>query len=76
MVKTDLTRKLESTGRIMIPKKLRDEMDMEPGMDYNFSILKAYGHKYICIDCGENDEIEKAISLLKRNGMEVKKIIS
>jgi bifunctional DNA-binding transcriptional regulator/antitoxin component of YhaV-PrlF toxin-antitoxin module len=68
------SRKLDTMGRIMIPIKLREQMQMIPGKEYTFSTLEKEGRKYICIDCGEavsSKELENAIQLLEKSGLTV-----
>ena len=55
---TTYTRKLDSTGRIMIPVRLRDQAGMSTGQDYDFEYMEKDGYKYI----------EEAMQLLRKHG--------
>jgi bifunctional DNA-binding transcriptional regulator/antitoxin component of YhaV-PrlF toxin-antitoxin module len=67
-------RKLETTGRIMIPSKIREKVGLVPGKEYAFSLLKRDGRMFICIDCGDvPDELTQAVQLIEKNGMKVVK---
>lgn len=74
MTETQFSRKLDSNGRIMIPVKLREQMNLNPGQVYYFSTLEANGRKYICIDCGpaiSNEELDKAMQIVQASGLKV-----
>lgn len=59
-------------GRIMIPVKLREQMNLEVGREYTFSTMEKDGRRYICIDCGKAiNPVDEAIKLLKENGLKV-----
>lgn len=68
---TSFTRKLDSTGRIMIPIRLRDQAGMIVGQEYDFEYYVRNGHKYISIDCGPVEDsitLEEAMQLLQKHG--------
>ena len=55
MLKTEFARKLDSTGRLVIPSKLRDYLGMETGQLFNFYIQKEEnGDVYLCVKCPSN----------------------
>ena len=55
MLKTEFARKLDSTGRLVIPSKLRDYLGMETGQLFTFSIQKEEnGDVYLCVKCPSN----------------------
>lgn len=56
MQATNFSRKLDTSGRIMIPSKLREQLGMEIGKEYDFYLATAYKHRFICIDCGTVDK--------------------
>lgn len=61
-------------GRIMIPVKLREQMNLETGREYHFSVMEKDGRQYICIDCGAvTDPVAEAIKLLEQKGMKISK---
>ena len=68
---TGYSRKLDSTGRLVIPTKLREQMGLETGKEYSFYTLETNsGRKFICIECpGINREkIEEARRLIAKYG--------
>ena len=68
---TTYTRKLDSTGRIMIPVRLRDQAGMSTGQDYDFEYMEKDGYKYIAINCGPIGDpisLEEAMQLLRKHG--------
>lgn len=73
MAETTFSRKLDSSGRIMIPVRLRDQMGLIPGREYYFSVMEKDGRRFICIDCGsvENTSLEEAMKIVQANGLKV-----
>lgn len=72
MVQTKYSRKLEQNGRLMIPVKLREEVNLQSGKEYQFFLHSENGHRFICIDCGPEfttDDIDKAVQLLQKAGV-------
>ena len=53
MLKTAYTRKLDTVGRLMIPSKLREELHMVNGHNYEFYIDEVDGKTFLCIECPE-----------------------
>lgn len=49
--KTDYARKVEDTGRVIIPAKLRTALGIEPGDILDYYILSEDGKTYLCMDC-------------------------
>lgn len=71
---TDYSRKLEKSGRLMIPIKLREEMGLVPGKEYYFFTCINNGHKFICIDCGPEiggTTLEQAMKIVQQNGLKI-----
>lgn len=66
-------RKIDNTGRIIIPKGLRDRLNLQEGDEMNFYFLEADGINLIGI--GKNDMIDPryiaAIGVLEELGLEV-----
>lgn len=63
-------------GRLMIPIRLREEMQMVPGIEYTFATHEEGGRRYICIDCGPalqlpKPSLEEAIKLVQENGLKI-----
>lgn len=74
MTETVFSRKLDATGRIMIPIKLREQMGLTAGQEYYFLTAEEGGRKYICIDCGptiSNAELDRALQIIQASGMKV-----
>lgn len=74
MTETSFSRKLDASGRIMIPVKLREQMNLQAGETYHFSTLEENGRKYICIDCGpiiSSQELERAMQIVQNSGLKV-----
>ncbi len=69
MVETGFGRKLDSSGRLVIPIRLRERLRMNDGQVYQFFIHEENGKTYLCVECPEvKDEITNALEVLKRNG--------
>ncbi len=74
MRETSFSRKLDTSGRIMIPVKLREELGLETGKEYYFLVHEEGGRKYICIDCGPaitSESLEKAMQIIQQSGMKI-----
>ena len=70
MQKTEHSRKIDSSGRIIIPSQLRDQLDIRPGDIHDFYIHELEGRTYLCIECYRvEDEIEKAKRILREAGI-------
>ena len=72
MESTGFSRKLDSTGRLVIPTKLREKMGMMTGKEYNFYVHEAEdGRRFICIECPGIDEktLEEARRIVEKYGM-------
>ena len=69
MTDTGYSRKIDSSGRIVIPANLREELNMNTGEEYHYFIGKSNGKTYLCIECyNVENEIEKAKRILRENG--------
>jgi len=72
METTSYTRKLDTVGRLMIPSKLRSDLHMTLGRNYEFFLEQKDGKVYLCIECPEaSDELAKAKEALEQNGYKV-----
>lgn len=70
MRETEYSRRLDSSGRLVIPSKLREELRMEVGDEYSFFIHEVNGRTYLCVECfRKEDEIERAKRVLKEAGL-------
>ena len=72
MRETEYSRRLDSSGRLVIPSKLREELQMEVGDEYSFYIHEHEGRTYLCVECfRKENEIEKAKRILREAGFEL-----
>ena len=72
MKQTEYSRRLDSSGRLVVPSKLREELEMEVGDIYDFFIYEHGGRTYLCVECfRKEDEIERAKRILREAGIEV-----
>ena len=69
MQDTKYARKLDSTGRLVIPSKLREEIGLQAGDLCQFYFHVEDGKRYLCVEV--DSEIEKAKRILEENGYEV-----
>ena len=70
MGQTEYSRRLDSSGRLVVPSKLREELNMQVGDNYEFFIHEENGKKYLCIHCfGVENEIERAQRILRQAGL-------
>lgn len=53
MEKTTYARKVDAMGRITIPIRLREEMGIEIGNNYEYFKFELDGKKYLCLECPE-----------------------
>lgn len=64
-----MTRKLDATGRLVIPTKLRERMGMIVGKEYPFyTMIDDEGRRFICIECPDIDEktLEEARRIVEK----------
>ena len=67
---TEYSRRLDSSGRLVIPSKLRDELNIQTGDMFDFFVHEQDGKKYLCIECYRlENEIEKAKRVLREAGL-------
>ena len=72
MKQTEFARRLDSSGRLVIPSKLREELCIETGDTFDFFIHEQDGKKYLCIECFRlENEIEKAKRILREAGIKI-----
>lgn len=69
--KTEYARKLDSNGRLVIPAKLRDKLELQEGNIYDFFIHEQDGKTFLCIECPVKGELEKAFELLESQGYSI-----
>ena len=72
MRETEYSRRLDSSGRLVIPSKLREELKMEQGDEYIFHIHEYEGSTYLCVKCfRKENEIERAKRILAEAGIKI-----
>lgn len=72
MVETVYARKLDPSGRLVLPSKMREEFDLQIGEVYKFYLHEENGEKYLAIKLPNTEsEIEKAMRLLQEKGYNV-----
>lgn len=77
MKKTNYSRKLDTSGRLMIPIRLREEVGMTAGTEYTFYIHQEEGRQFICIDCGipkppmQDISLDDALKVVRENGIKI-----
>ncbi len=70
MRETEYSRRLDASGRLVIPVKLREELCMETGDDYTFFIHENKGRTFLCVECyNKENEIERAKRILREAGI-------
>lgn len=72
MESTGYSRKLDTMGRIMLPKPLREQLRLVIGEEYEFFRYEDKdGHTFLCIKCPEIDEatLEEARRIVQKYGM-------
>ncbi len=73
MEQTKYSRKLDSSGRLMIPIRLREEMGLISGTEYAFFTHEMDGRKFICIECPSitQAKLQEAMQIVQANGMKI-----
>lgn len=72
MKETEYSRRLDSSGRLVIPSKLREELKMEQGDEYIFYTHEHEGRTYLCVECfRKENEIERAKRILAQAGIKI-----
>ena len=74
MEMTNYTRKIDASGRLVIPVKLREEMRIEVGDEYPFFVHEEGEKTFLCIECYKKEtELQRAKRLLEEAGFTVEK---
>lgn len=72
MEETKFARKLDSSGRLVIPIRLREQLHLNQGDIYRFLLHEENGKTYLCIECPNSvTELEGALAILRKNGYEI-----
>ena len=70
MQATDYSRKIDSSGRLVVPAQLRDKLDLRTGDELIFYLHEMNGKTYLCVECPRaENEIEKAQRILREAGL-------
>lgn len=69
MLDTQYARKLDSSGRLVIPARLREELGLHQGDLCQFYLHEENGKRYLCVEV--ENEIEQAKRMLEENGYKV-----
>ena len=70
MKQTEYARKVDSSGRIIIPSQLRDQLDIRPGDTLDFYLHEENGRTFLCVECTRvENEVEKAKRILREAGL-------
>lgn len=70
MKQTEYARRVDSSGRIIIPSQLRDQLDIRPGDTMDFYLHEENGRTFLCVECVRvEDEVEKAKRILREAGL-------
>ncbi len=77
LIKENTTRKLDSLGRVSIPKSMRDRLGMREGDEVEFYLLSDGEEKYVAIGkpVGETEKYLRVAELLEELGLEVPKAV-
>lgn len=72
MKRTNQSRKLDATGRVIIPSDLRNELNISTGDMCEFFVHEFEGDTYLCIKCPNVlNKIEEAKRILREAGIEI-----
>ena len=71
MVKTEFARRIDSSGRLVLPAKLREQLNLNVGDVCDFFLYDdPEGKRFLCIECPDYiNEIEYAKKILKEHGI-------
>lgn len=65
------TRKMDTSGRLVVPSQLRDRMQLRSGDEHIFYIHEEDGRTFLCIECTRlENEIDRAKRILREAGVE------
>ena len=66
---TGYSRKVDSLGRLVIPSKLRTELNLNPGDILDFQLLRMNGKVYLCVPCpNAATDFDKAKAVIEAAG--------
>ena len=72
MVQTEFSRKMDASGRIVVPSQLREKLNLSVGDMCEFFLHEHEGRTFLCIECPKvENEIDRAMRILRENGYQV-----
>ena len=74
LLKENTTRKVDSLGRVSIPKSMRDRLDIQTNDEVEFYLLNAdNGEQFVCLTNheGGTNKYETAAQVLEELGIEI-----
>ena len=72
MTETQFSRRLDASGRLVIPIRLREQLNLSPGDNLTFFIYSEHNKTYLCVECPKtNDELQQAIKIIEKNGLKI-----
>ena len=74
LLKENTTRKVDSLGRVSIPKSMRDRLDINEGDEVEFYLLNAdNGEQFVCLTNHHSgiNKYEIAIQVLEELGIDI-----
>lgn len=77
LIKENAFRKVDTLGRVSIPKGMRDRLEITEGDEMEFFALYVDGEPYICMTNhkGSNNKYEIAAEVLAELGLEVPEVL-
>jgi len=73
MIDTQYSRRLDTLGRLVIPKRLREQYGLVEGIEHTFYEHEFEGDKYLCIKLPKpgEEELQRAKDILQKAGYQV-----
>lgn len=72
MNETGYMRCLDSVGRLVIPSKLRTQLNLGSGTECKFYTTEFEGNTYLCIKCPTQlTDLERAMQIVQQNGFKI-----
>lgn len=75
MIKENAFRKIDSLGRVSIPKSLRARLEIKEGEEVEFFTMTEDGKQYICLSTEKqvDPKYTNAVAVLEELGIEIPK---
>lgn len=72
MRQTEYSRRMDTSGRIVVPARLREDLKMATGDDLTFFIHEMDGRTFLCVEAVNlENEIDRAKRILREAGIDV-----